>query len=171
MGWLSVIGYEGAYEVNNIGEVRRIGKGRGVKTGGRVLKQTNHKQGYKAISLHLHNRCRTFLVHRLVGLTFLGPIPKGHEVNHKDGNKRNNRVENLEYVTRPYNMAHAVIIGTLNNSGANNPSAKLTAEQVKEIRRQYQFGGGPGYKALAGEYGVTWEAIRNIIKRRVWGWL
>ena len=171
MDWQPIIGYEGAYEVNAIGEVRRIGKGRGVKAGGRILKLTDHKQGYKAITLYLRNQGRTFLVHRLVGLTFLGPIPKGHEVNHKDGNKQNNRVENLEYVTRPYNMTHAVIIGTLNNSGANNPSAKLTTEQVKEIRGRYRFGGGPGYKALADEYGVTWEAIRNIIKRRAWVWL
>ncbi|MDO8671681.1 MAG: NUMOD4 motif-containing HNH endonuclease [Dehalococcoidia bacterium] len=172
MEWRSVVGYEGLYEVSDEGQIQRIGRGRGVKRGGRVRKQSDHKQGYKAITLYSDNQARGFLVHRIIAAAFLGPCPDGREVNHKDGNKKHNAAVNLEYLTRIDNMAHAVTGGALNNFGENNPMAKLTGEQVAEIRRDYSFGGyrvgGLGYKALGKKYGVCWGAIRNIIKGRVW---
>jgi hypothetical protein len=103
-----------------------------------------------------------------VAEAFLGPIPNGREVNHKNGVKTDNRAGNLEYMTRRENLQHAKRLGLLDNEGERNPMAKLTAEQVLQIRSRYRFGGGPGYKALAAEYGVTWEAVRNLIKGQSW---
>lgn len=171
MEWRPIPGYEPYYEVSDEGQVRRIGKSRGSQVG-RILNQTDHKQGYKAISLNAAGVPRTFLVHRLVAMAFLGPIPDTLDVNHIDGDKKNNAVANLEYMTRQQNLAHAVRIGLVDNFGENNPTSKLTTKQVAEIRANYSHGGyrvgGKGYKALAAEYGVSWELIRSIIKGRVW---
>jgi hypothetical protein len=165
--WLPVRGYEGLYEVSSRGQVRRIGTGCG-SVPGRILRLTKHPQGYQAVSLSSGNHRQTFLVHRLVAAAFLGPVPAGHEVNHKDGDKRHNCPGNLEYVVRERNIQHAMETGLMNLHGADNPAARLTAEQVVAIRAQHDAGGS-GYKRLASEYGVSWGAIRQIVKRRSWG--
>ena len=70
---------------------------------GQNKKLKNHQKGYSVVVLN-HNE--NVLVHRLVANTFLGNAPCGHEVNHKDGNKQNNSVENLEWVTKSENQRH-----------------------------------------------------------------
>jgi hypothetical protein len=82
---------------------------------------------------------KTQYVHRLVLLTFGGPPTSGQEVNHKDGDKRNNAIDNLEWVTRSENMQHAVANGLFSlpcgiHVGMRNPNAKLTAKDVGDIR-------------------------------------
>jgi hypothetical protein len=163
--WRDVPGYEGKYQVSASGDVRRIGGGGGSKHG-RIRKQTDHKAGYKAVSLSSANQGRSFLVHRIVISAFLGPIPDGYEVNHINGVKTDNRIENLEFVTRAENIRHAMDTGLINNIGSDNPTSKLTEAQVAEIRILHA--GGTGYKNLGRKYGVSWECIRNIIKGRSW---
>lgn len=163
--WRDIPDYEGLYQVSAAGEIRRIGTGRGVVRG-RVLKQSAHKMGYRAVQLWANNTSRAFLVHRLVCAAFHGPIPPDHEVNHVNGDKTDNRAENLVYVTRIENMRHAFDIGLLNNIGSSNPASKLTEDQVSTIRTLHAE--GMGYKNIAKRYGVTWEAVRNIIKGRSW---
>ena len=116
--WCPVAGYEGLYEVSNHGTIRRVGKaarhgagrGGGARIG-RVLTPHVARGGYFAIQLWRDGRPETRLVHRIVATSFLGPLPDGKEVNHRDGDKRNNRPPNLEYVTRSENNAHAYRIG------------------------------------------------------------
>lgn len=163
--WRPVVNYEGLYEVSNLGKVRRIGRGRGVVPG-RILKHADTGHGYKFVQLWQNNINTAALVHRLVMYAFVGANAL-LEVNHINNDRADNRLENLEYVTRQQNVDHALTYGYMNVSGENNPSGKLTWQQVREIREKYtphEY----GYKRLASEYGVTWEAIRNIIKRRVW---
>ncbi len=149
-----------------------VGKGSGRRVLRHAIEARRGCECYKAISLNAAGVPRTFLVHRLVAMAFLGPIPDTLDVNHIDGDKKNNAVANLEYMTRQQNLAHAVRIGLVDNFGENNPTSKLTTKQVAEIRANYSHGGyrvgGKGYKALAAEYGVSWELIRSIIKGRVW---
>lgn len=139
---------------------------------GRLKRLSNHSHGYLAVSLHSGNKDRMFLVHRLVVAAFIGPIPPKMEVNHKNGNKKDNRVENLEIVTRQCNIDHAVATGLINNKGSRNMRAVLSEQQVQEIRNAYTEGGkwkgGKGYKALAKIYGVSWTSIRQVIKGRTW---
>lgn len=164
--WRPVKGYEGKYEVSNLGTVKRVCKGKGSKLG-RVVRQNNHNSGYKTVSLWRDNRGKSYLVHRVIASAFLGEIANGLEVNHIDGDKTNNRADNLEIVTRNENIRHAMNIGLIDNRGANNPSAKLSEADVHLIKQLYR----PkicGYKTLGKRFGVTPYAIRNIIKGYVW---
>lgn len=108
-------------------------------------------------------------VHALVAEAFIGPRPSGLEVNHKDGDKRNNRPENLEYVTRSENMRHCFRIGLGNPPrGDNHFSVKLkSAEQVKVCWDYWMLCDGRAklpngaMKYLCEKYGVTDTAIRR----------
>ena len=114
-------------------------------------------------------KTKLFRVHRLVAETFI-PNPNNlPEVNHKDGDKLNNNVKNLEWCTNLENMRHSVETGLRNIKGENNPSAKLTVKDVINIRKEYipkskEF----GTVALARKYGVTNVMIGKIIRNECW---
>jgi hypothetical protein len=105
-------------------------------------------------------------IHSLVAAAFLGPCPEGMEINHKNAIKTDNRVENLEYVTRVANLKHARDLGLV-PSGSNRPEAKLNECAVKELRARYAFG-GISMGRLAGEYGVSMAAASLAISRKTW---
>lgn len=117
-GWCPVLGYEGLYEVSSQGRVRRIGRaaraGKGRGGGvvrGRILTSTLYRKGYRKVQLWRDGCWRNVGIHQLVAAVFIGPCPKGHEINHKDGVKHNNCTDNLEYVTRSGNVKHAYMTG------------------------------------------------------------
>lgn len=99
--WRDIPGYEGFYQVSDLGNVRSI----------RFNKIRNMKSwdshGYRAVELCMNNNRYTVGIHRLVALTFIPNPENKPEVNHKDRNKSNNNVENLEWVTQSENVAHA----------------------------------------------------------------
>lgn len=132
--WRDVVGYEGHYEVSSFGRVKSLKNYHGFKPG-RILKQKiNPKNGYLQIALSRNSKLKTFYVHDLVALAFIGPRPPGHEINHKRPDvgeegaanaaayKRNNRADNLEYVTKKKNMEHAAAMG-LTSKGKPKPGA------------------------------------------------
>ena len=164
--WQSIPGFEGKYEASSRGRMRRIGRGRGVVSG-RILKSQAMPAGYRLYTLWAGNQQNVRLGHRLVAAAFFGPCPQGYEVNHKNFDKADNRSENLEYVTRSANLAHRSAAGIMR--GQNNPQAVLRPADILTIRQRHAD--GEGYKRLASAYGVSWEAIRNIIKRRSWAWV
>ena len=101
----------GRYEVSNLGRVRsldRLGKD-GRRWRGRILKQT--KVEYRQVTLAFDGLMVYRRVHILVARAFIGPCPRRHEVNHKDGDKHNNVASNIEYRTRLGNQRHAVRLG------------------------------------------------------------
>lgn len=106
--WKPIKGYEGLYEVSNMGRVKSLHRSQGI-----ILKQgTFH--GYMKVGLHKNGTRSTKKVHRLVATAFIRN-PNNYEfVNHKDGNKKNNTVDNLEWCTRSYNMRHAYHNGLMN---------------------------------------------------------
>jgi len=106
--WKSVC--EGWYEVSNMGRVRRVRAGIGAIPG-RLIKPCINEKGYCFFTATLDGRRSNPKIHRLVAEAFIGPRPDGMEINHLDGNKRNNAVTNLEYVTRSENYLHAYAIG------------------------------------------------------------
>ena len=103
--WKPIEGYEGLYEISNFGRVKsidRIGHG-GRKLKGRILKQAKNNCGYLVIDLDKHGKRKQFRVHRLVASAFI-PNPNNYPIiNHKDENKLNNHVNNLEWCTVKYN--------------------------------------------------------------------
>lgn len=104
--WRDIPGYEGLYQVSNYGNVKSLRHYGGNSQA--VLSPIIRKDGYVVTHLSKDGKTRSRLVHRLVATAFL-PNPKGLEmVNHKDENKANNRVENLEWCTRSYNQLYSM---------------------------------------------------------------
>jgi HNH endonuclease/NUMOD4 motif-containing protein len=171
--WRPIAGYEGLYEVSNLGRVKRVGRaaqagkghGGGVRLG-RVKVPQPAKGGYLKVRLSREGKSRGHLVHLLVAAAFLGPTPEGHEVNHIDGIKAHCHVGNLEFLTRSQNMAHA-LDHDLYQHGERHRDARLTADQVIEIRATHAAG-GVGYSELAWRFGVHHSTIQDIVKRRKW---
>lgn len=155
--WLSVKGYEGLYEVSDLGNVRRVG--------GKFLSPKPGKLGYKIVSLHMNGYSKKYLVHRLVAEAFIpNPEDKSY-VNHLDGNKTNNRVDNLEWATPSENIQHAYDNGLrLPIRGENNSQCKLTEEDIVWIKTHVIKGDKDfGCKAIAKRFGVTEPHISSIV--------
>lgn len=150
--WRDVVGYEGYYQVSNLGRVRSFRHSK-IK----ILNPDLSKAGYLRASL----KSRKCFVHVLVAQAFI-PNPEGkRQVNHISGDKANNRVENLEWVTPAENIHHAFETG-LRKSGCEHFRAKFTAEQVREIRRDCVPGDPErGFKSFARKFNVTPKIIRD----------
>ena len=108
-----------------------------------------------------------FAVHRLVMAAFVGPPPPSHEVNHRDGDKTNPRLDNLEYATSSANQKHAYQAGLQDAAGEKNGQAVLKEADVIAIRSTYTGIRGQ-QRAMARQYNVSPATIRDAIVRRTW---
>lgn len=124
---------------------------------GRILKQTKHNSGYLTVTISdKEGKANTYLVHRLVAMTFLGE-KEGLDINHKDENKYNNSVENLEWCTRKYNINYGTGV-----------------ERRKKLRRrvaQYTLSGEfvmihPSIRAVAKSVGVDSSTIKGCCNHK-----
>lgn len=107
--WKDIVGYEGLYQVSNLGRVKSLPR---ATTNGKILKvQVNRLNKYCYVALCRDNKKMFKRVHILVANAFLGANPNKLQVNHIDGNKENNNVYNLEYCTQSENMKHAYLTG------------------------------------------------------------
>lgn len=115
--WKPIVGYEEFYDVSNLGRVRNKGWRHGQHKSYIIMKQQYNKGGYLIVKLTKNKSVKICLVHRLVYEAFVGKLPKfehkgkGHchemfEINHKDENKENNHIENLELITRLENIRY-----------------------------------------------------------------
>lgn len=152
---------------NDFLEVSNFGN---VKSHKKIINGEVCKNGYKRIHVSNNGTQYKYLVHRLVAETFIeNPLNKP-QVNHIDGNKQNNKVENLEWVTCSENNKHAYKTNLKSAKGENNGFCKLTEKQVLEIRSLYEKGKHNGYNAneLAKKYNVSSKTILNIINKKIW---
>lgn len=171
--WRPVAGYGGAYEVSDRGRVRSYRTTKGFPKGSsglgpvpKLLDQHPH-HGYLTVLLTRDDRSRSYpFVHGLVAAAFIGPKPAGAQVNHRDGVKTRNEVENLEYVTPSENKRHAVE-NELAAVGERHHRAKLTRAQVEDIRRRYRPEKG-SRQALAAEFGITPEYVSILVHGNAW---
>jgi len=168
--WKSVVGYEGLYEVSNLGRVRshHASGHRGFYNKEPHILSGGDVRGYRQIVLVDRNGGRrSGLIHRLVARAFLGEPPDpGHTVNHKDFDQSNNRVENLEWLSHADNNRYsAKVIPRIR--GEQKSNRKLDETKVRDIRTRYAAG-NTTLTALAIEYGVSNPTIHAIIHRRKW---
>jgi len=179
--WRAVVDFEGYYEVSSLGRVRRSGNFNTNSKQGHILASKTQKEGYISVCLCVDNQKYFPLVHQLVAAAFIGKCPPGHEVNHKDLVKSNNRADNLEYKTPKENTQHAIEAGVFpvgerngrfgntDFRGSRNKSAKLTEAQVLEIKQKLKL--PYSVKAIADEYKVDNCTIQDIKQGRHWNWL
>lgn len=164
--WKKVKNYP--YKVSNCGRVKRNKIGGNNTHIGKILKPGIDGWGYLQVNLCKNGKYRTIKIHKLVAQAFLGPCPKDKEVNHKDGNKQNPHIDNLEYITGSDNMKHAYRLGLQKSKkGQDNPSAKLKKKDVLEIRKLYET---EKYfqRELAMRFNVTILSISRIINNKTW---
>lgn len=135
------------------------------------LKQTLNSNNYLRVSMTICNKRKNYLVHRLVAQAFI-PNPNNlPQVNHKDGNKLNNCVENLEWCTKSENEKHAYKLGlkTINTYGEKHGMHKLTQKDVDYIRKVHKRNDVVfGTKALAEKFNVNPQTITNIVNNKNW---
>lgn len=166
--WVGVKGWEDFYQANKLGEIRRHpdANGRGRCIPGKIRKQTMTERGYFQIKLRAPGRTWRGDVHTLIAYTFLGPRPFANwEVNHKNLNKWDNQVSNLEWVSKSGNCLHATEHGA--TRGENNGRAKVTEEDVLTMRglREYY---GLTIKEIADRFDLSESACWSVLKRKNW---
>lgn len=176
-------GYPG-YEVSDFGRVRSFwrsnGSAPGTKDGipgGRFIAPTPqriliggvNRGGYHRVTLRRGGKNHSLTTSRLVLTTFVGPCPEGMEVCHNDGTRSNDSLANLRWDTKSANSVDSIQHGThvgLRQQGMHGPGAKLTDEQVGEIRGLYVH--GHLQKDIAELFGVTLSNIWCIVHRKTW---
>jgi len=165
--WLPVVGYEGLYEVSDLGRVRSLDKVwasrySANKFPGRVLKPSVLRNGYLKVFLYRNSVSKTLLVHRIVLSAFVGQPPTGYVACHQNGVKSDCRIENLRWDTQSGNCADKWIHGT-QTTGESSPASKLTENLVREIRSS----GMTAWEAVK-QHGLSWTNARHIVSGRTW---
>lgn len=174
--WKDIKGYEGYYQISDMGRVKSIERiiesGQHYLTERKnkeiILKQSLSKCGYPQICLQKNGIKKTLTTHRLILNTFIGDSDL--ECNHKDGNKQNNKLENLEWVTQSENEKHAYRTGLKSKRGEKNCFAKLTQKAVMDIRGKIKDKENTKkYRTIiADSYNVTERTISRIVNNENW---
>jgi hypothetical protein len=133
--WRDIPGFEGKYQVSTLGNVRSIDRTVGSRVySGRILRPRLEKRGYLRLTLSSGSFRKTDSVHRLVAIAFIENPQNLPAVNHIDGNKTNNKLENLEWVTHSQNSNHAVDTGLFDHiSGEGSHLSKFKNEDILEV--------------------------------------
>ena len=174
--WKDIAGYEGLYQVSNLDRVKSLARTvrqrnqyawieRQVSE--KIMDVQTNRLGYLKIHLYKDGKPKDFTVHQLVARAFLGepPTPK-HQVNHKNGNKADNNVTNLEWSTCSENQTHAYSIGLKNQKAEKNNGSKLTWELVNEIRELYAK--GEVQKSISKRLGVSTSQVCLLVNNKTW---
>jgi hypothetical protein len=174
--WKPIKGFEQFYEASNLGRIKSIG---------RIVHQT-HMDKYKKermMTPYLNpkkylctklydgfDNSKSFTIHKIIALTFLENPNNYIEVNHVDGNKVNNRVDNIEWCSRSHNVRETYRLGLKDPSkymGSGNKTSKLTEEQVLSIREEYK-NKSLNQRQLAIKYNVGNTLIGMIVHNQIW---
>jgi hypothetical protein len=159
--WVGIYGWP-EYAVSSEGRVKRTAGGRGCRAN-YILKQRLNKDGYRCVTLQHAGERKGFLVSRLVCSAFYGPMPLPNcHAAHKDGDRANNRANNLRWATPSENDADKDIHGT-RMRGETHSNAKLTEQAVRAIRADPRT-----LAAIAAEYGVCESNISQIKRGKIW---
>ncbi len=160
--WKDIVGYEGRYQVSNLGNVKSLDRvvinrwGNMVRNG--AMMKPSKLNRYYNINLMTDGKLKCFKVHRLIAIAFIPNELNLSQVNHKDGDRYNNNVNNLEWVTQSENMQHAKRMGL---------RPDLTEDQTVEIKNKY-LSTKITMSDLAKEYNVSKSTICGVVNNYNW---
>ena len=163
--WKDIPGYENKYQVSDLGRVKGLDRVVKTKNGrtqykkGTILKNKMGTNGYYYVCLYKNNKQKTFMIHSLVALNFIGDRPYKNDICHINWNRLDNKVTNLKYDTRTENF------NDMYRQGKKNPKGKLSVEDVLEIRKMRKEENVP-YKELAIMFGVSESTIGYVVTKR-----
>lgn len=168
--WEDIKGYEGLYKISNLGRVKSLERwiynvNRKYLSKEKILKPI--KVGnYLGVQLSFKGKSEKFYIHRLVCEHFIIKIDGKTNVNHIDGNKENNVVDNLEWCNQSENNYHAFNNGLINSVGEKHHYAIYSDDEVKELRKLYKTG---KYKQseLANMFGMSKMTVHRIVKNKL----
>jgi hypothetical protein len=159
MIWKDIIGYDGLYRISDTGKVHSI-------RSNIMLKGNVDRYGYLHYVLYNIFGKKHHTAHRLVAIHFIENPIKLPEVNHKDGNKLNNSISNLEWITGLGNREHLFSVLGKSFKGENNPSAKLNAFTVGKIKKDITA--GISQHSIANKYSISRSTISMIAIGKIW---
>lgn len=146
VAWKPIPEYEGLYEVSSMGEVRGLRKGQ--------ILSPSKSRGYRQVGLVKDGAVKYMTVHRLVALAFIGPRPPGYEINHINFDRADNRVENLEYVTRKENIQHSAVNGRMDT---------ITPETKEEVIRLLSGEKKMSFRRVARQVGISQPSVGRLV--------
>jgi hypothetical protein len=167
--WRSIPEFDG-YQVSSLGRVKSTDRFCGDRPGvtkGKILKPFRNKRGYLEVNLYKNSKSTAKIIHRLAAKAFISNDFNKPQVNHIDGNKLNNKVSNLEWMSNSENQLHAYSLGLQpSRAGENNIKAKITNKNVTELKVLYNS--GKTIIDISKMMNINVSIIRNIIYGRTW---
>lgn len=166
--WKKIKEY-GDYEVSNYGRVKspdfilKTPTGQSYIKKGKILKPYKSKKGYLYCDLRVDSKRKIVRIHRFVAMAFIPNTENKPQINHIDGNKENNNVQNLEWCSNSENQKHAFEKG-LQKGCFSHPNSKLTLEQVRYIKNNCVVGSKKnGMQTIAKKFNVSNSTIKQIV--------
>lgn len=162
--WKDIKGFEGYYQVSNLGRIKSFSRNKN----GVILKNCLDKQGYTRVNLCKDKKATQIRVHVIVSRNFIDQdyTKKGLHCNHIDGDKSNNKLSNLEVVSRSENELHAFRIGLKSHKGNKHNQRKINKKDAENIR--IELNKGVSTIALAEKYNLSRSHIYHIKNFRTW---
>lgn len=176
--WVDVKGYEGYYQVSNLGRVRSLDRGmyvsdvrypkpRWIRRKGRVLKNYTDGTDRRIVVLQMFGVGKTITVHRLVALHFLPNPDNFPVVNHINHDHHDNRASNLEWCTQKHNIGQAIAAGRMNHIFKQHEKlTKITKSQAIKIKKLLAL--GLGRSRVAKDVGVGYDTVYHISVGDTW---
>lgn len=158
--WRDVIGYEGLYQVSDLGRMWSLYVNR-------VMKPAGGTTGYPHVILHKDGVKTTADIHILVLTAFVGPCPKGQECLHGSVNRADVRLVNLSWGTRTQNLGPDKLRDGTDNRGVKNAGAKLTLSQARIVKQRAQAHNGT-QDEIASTFGITQSMVSRIKLDKAW---
>ena len=172
--WKEIKGNRETYEISSLGNIRTKDRegARGYHVKGHILTQHDNSNGYPRCGMNINGKGKSYLVHRLVATLFIHNPENKPYVNHKNGNKHDNSVKNLEWCTKSENEKHAWKTGLKHDTatkGEIHGMHKLTRKNVEYIREHHVRNGGTMKTGkLAEIFNVKPQTITEIVSERTW---
>lgn len=170
--WKDVVGWEGLYQVSSLGRFKSLSREKTIGSRGKkimksfIMKQ-NEVKGYLTILFYNNSIRKKYQSHRVVANHFIQNIENKKTVNHINGNKKDNTVNNLEWLNHSEQQKHAVKIGLRNKTlGENSNFSKLNETSIKAIRELYKQ--KVKQKEIALMYNINRNTVHSIVNKITW---